>query len=109
SCFVRQALARERADEVTVVDALTYAGNLENLAPVEAHPGYRFARVDVTDAPAVVRLFDAVRPEAVVHFAAESHVDRSIASAAAFVHTNVVGTQVLLDAARNAGVRRFVH
>src|SRR5260221_2341695 len=95
------------ADSVTVLDALTYSGVEANLDPVAGNPRYRFVRGDIRDAEAV----DAVMPghDAVVHFAAESHVDRSILGAGPFVTTNVVGTQVLLDAARKHGVGRFAH
>ncbi|MEO3780293.1 dTDP-glucose 4,6-dehydratase [Micromonospora sp. B11E3] len=110
SNFVRRLLQGAYpalAGEVVVLDKLTYAGNLANLAPVVADPALRFVRGDVGD-PAVVRgAMAGVRT--VVHFAAESHVDRSIRDAADFVRTNVLGTQVLLQAALDAGVERFVH
>ncbi|GAA0912426.1 dTDP-glucose 4,6-dehydratase [Streptomyces thermoalcalitolerans] len=106
SQFVRGLLTRG-TDQVTVLDALTYAGNPANLAPVADRPGYTFVHGDIRDAGTV----DEVMPghDAVVHFAAESHVDRSITGAAPFVSTNVLGTQVLLDAAHRHGVARFVH
>ncbi|MCA8953885.1 MAG: GDP-mannose 4,6-dehydratase, partial [Planctomycetes bacterium] len=108
SNFVRMLL--ERGDhEVVNVDALTYAGNLENLADVEQNPRYVFQRADIADVPEMTALFDRHRPETVVHFAAESHVDRSVLDATEFVRTNVVGTQVLLDQSRHHGVKRFVH
>ncbi|MET9252532.1 dTDP-glucose 4,6-dehydratase [Streptomyces sp. NPDC003717] len=92
---------------VTVLDNLTYSGNEANLAPVAGHAGLAFVHGDIRDHAAVD---DAMRGQnAVVHFAAESHVDRSIADASPFVTTNVLGTQVLLDAARRHGVGRFVH
>jgi dTDP-glucose 4,6-dehydratase len=92
---------------VTVLDKLTYSGNLANLAPVRGHPGYRFVQGDTSD-PMLVD--DVVAgQDAIVHFAAETHVDRSIVSAAAFVRTNVLGTQILLEAAGRHGVGRFVH
>src|SRR5690606_18873875 len=90
------------------VDALTYAGNPANLAGLQGDPRYRFVRGDICDRPLVERLLaDGV--DAVMHLAAESHVDRSILDAAAFVRTNVLGTQTLLEAARQMGIRRFVH
>jgi len=95
-------------DRVVNLDALTYAGNLENLAGCEENPRYRFVRGDVRDADLVRRLLAEEKIEAVVHFAAESHVDRSIEGPRVFLETNVLGTQVLLDAAREAGVARFV-
>ncbi|GAA4710468.1 dTDP-glucose 4,6-dehydratase [Phytohabitans rumicis] len=92
---------------VTVLDKLTYSGNLANLAPVKDDPRLRFVQADICDAAAV----DEVVPDhdVIVHFAAESHVDRSIAGAAPFVTTNVLGTQTLLDAALRHGTGRFVH
>ena len=93
--------------DVVVLDLLTYAGTLTNLAPVLDDPRLRFVRGDVRDAELVASLMTGV--DAVVHFAAESHVDRSIGGAAEFVATNVLGTQVLLAAALDAGVGRFVH
>lgn len=92
---------------VTVLDKLTYSGNRENLAPVADHPGLSFVHGDICDAELVEQLMPG--HDAVVHFAAESHVDRSITGAAEFVRTNVVGTQTLLDAAHRHGVGRFVH
>ncbi len=92
---------------VTVLDKLTYSGNRANLAPVAGSPGLTFVEGDIVDE----KLVDDLMPshDVVVHFAAESHVDRSIDSAAPFVTTNVQGTQRLLDAARAAGVGRFLH
>jgi dTDP-glucose 4,6-dehydratase len=93
--------------QVTVLDALAYSGNLENLAAVTANPGYRFVQGDICD----TSLVNEVMPnhDAIVHFAAESHVDRSILGAVPFVTTNMLGTQVLLDAALRHRVSRFVH
>jgi dTDP-glucose 4,6-dehydratase len=111
SHFVRTLLAGGYppfADStVVVLDKLTYAGNLANLDPVRDHSGFTFVEGDILD----VRLVDGIlsEVEAVVHFAAESHVDRSILGAADFVMTNVVGTQTLLDAALRRGLGRFVH
>jgi len=93
--------------EVTVLDKLTYAGNLANLAPVRDDARLTFVEGDILDTRLVDELIEAT--DAVVHFAAESHVDRSILGAADFVMTNVVGTQTLLDAALRHGVDRFVH
>lgn len=95
--------------EVVNLDALTYAADPRNLAGVDHLPGYRFEKADVADAAAVDRVVREHRPDAIVHFAAESHVDRSIEAGEAFVRTNVLGTQVLLDAARRHDVGRFVH
>ncbi|PZF80573.1 dTDP-glucose 4,6-dehydratase [Jiangella anatolica] len=111
SHYVRQALSGaypglDGAD-VVVLDKLTYAGNPANLEPVADHPRFSFVKGDILDTGLVDELVAAA--DQVVHFAAESHVDRSIQGAAAFVQTNVVGTQTLLDAARRHGVERFVH
>jgi dTDP-glucose 4,6-dehydratase len=92
---------------VTVLDKLTYAGNRENLAPVADRVGYEFVEGDICDGQLVAELMPG--HDAVVHFAAESHVDRSITGASEFVLTNVLGTQKLLQAALDAGVDRFVH
>jgi dTDP-glucose 4,6-dehydratase len=108
SNFIRLLLAEDEGVEIVNFDALTYAGNLENLAGVEADPRYGFVRGDVASAADVLGALEE-GTDAIVHFAAESHVDRSIESAADFVRTNVVGTQVLLDAARARRVGRFVH
>src|SRR6202042_3472810 len=95
------------AAEVTVYDKLTYAGNRANLAPVQDSPRYTFVQGDICDPVQLA----AVLPghDVVINFAAESHVDRSIAGAAEFVNSNVLGVQVLLDACRDAGVPRVVH
>jgi dTDP-glucose 4,6-dehydratase len=95
-------------------DALTYAGNLENLRDVENAPNYRFEKVDITDAARVEQLFNEYQFDSVIHLAAESHVDRSISDPIAFVKTNVLGTAVLLNAARKAWKndlegKRFYH
>jgi dTDP-glucose 4,6-dehydratase len=97
--FVRRAL-EETDDRIVVVDKLTYAGNLESLADVASHPRYAFVQADIADREAMRVLFREHRPAAVVNFAAETHVDRSIDDPGAFVRTNVVGTFELLEAAR---------
>jgi dTDP-glucose 4,6-dehydratase len=109
SNFVRYFL-RAHAD-VTVVnfDKLTYAGNLENLTDVDGDPRYRFVRGDICERADVETVFKSHEIDTIVHFAAESHVDRSILGAGVFITTNVLGTQTLLDVARTIGVERFVH
>ncbi|MFI6027762.1 dTDP-glucose 4,6-dehydratase [Amycolatopsis magusensis] len=111
SHYVRQALTGAYPSlaeaEVVVLDKLTYAGTETNLAPVAADPRLRFVRGDICDAELVAGLVKGV--DLLVHFAAESHVDRSIDGSADFVLTNVLGTQTLLQAALNAGVGKFVH
>lgn len=106
SAFVRLALAADSACEIVNFDALTYAGNLDNLDGVDADR-HRFVRGDIAE-PGEVLAALSEGTDAIVNFAAESHVDRSITSAAEFIRTNVMGTQVLLDAARVRGVRRFL-
>lgn len=120
--FIGSALVRHLVLEagwtVVTLDSLTYAGNLSSLDPVAAHPGHRFVRGDIRDAATVGRAFAQADPDLVFHLAAESHVDRSIDGAGDFVSTNVVGTFLLLEAARQhlAGLQgsrrerfRFVH
>src|SRR4051812_32446591 len=92
SCFVRMALQERWADQVINLDELTYAGNLENLQPVLDHPRYKFVQANICDGQTVERLFKSESPDAVVHFAAESHVDRSIHSPAPVIQTNFNGT-----------------
>lgn len=108
SNFVRRLIAESDHDVVNV-DALTYAGNLENLKEIEGEARYRFFKADITDFAQLEAVFRETQPNYVVHFAAESHVDRSVHDASAFVTTNVVGTQILLDLARMHDVERFVH
>jgi dTDP-glucose 4,6-dehydratase len=109
SSFVRMALTEGWAEKVINVDKLTYAGNLDNLRPIAGHPGYRFLQLDICDAPAIEELFQSESPDAVVHFAAESHVDRSIHSPAPVILTNFNGSFSLLEAARRNKTARFVH
>jgi len=99
SAVIRQLIA-ETGVTVINVDKLTYAGNLQSLVSVADNPRYRFERVDICDAAEVARLFREHQPDAVMHLAAESHVDRSISGPAAFIETNIVGTYTLLEAAR---------
>jgi dTDP-glucose 4,6-dehydratase len=108
SNFVRLQLETYPEVEIVNVDVLTYAGNLENLADVESDPRYTFEKGDIVDREFIESLFSKYEIDAVVHFAAESHVDRSILDAGPFVHTNIVGTQVLLDASRQANVERYL-
>lgn len=107
SNFIRLVLDWEPTLTVTNLDALTYAGNPANLADLAGHPRYRFVHGDIADAAVVRSVVNGA--EGIIHFAAESHVDRSIMDSGPFIRTNVIGTQVLLDAARAAGVERFVH
>lgn len=103
--FIGSAVVRHiinnTQDSVVNVDKLTYAGNLESLAEVSDSERYSFEHADICDAEAMARIFSQHQPDAVMHLAAESHVDRSITGPAAFIETNIVGTYVLLEAARN--------
>ncbi len=109
SNFVRMCLKEfHDFDRVINLDALTYAGNPENLWDIEHDERYRFVRGDIADAAAVERVFAEEKPQVVINFAAETHVDRSIEDSQAFVKANVLGTQVLLEAARRSGVTRFL-
>ena len=109
SNFTRYLLQHHPAYRVVNFDILTYAGNLENLEGVDLSPRYVFVKADICDKESVDKVFREHAVDAVVHFAAESHVDRSILGPSVFVKTNVLGTSVLLEAAREFGVERFVH
>jgi dTDP-glucose 4,6-dehydratase len=109
SNFVHYVLSAHTDIKVVNFDSLTYAGNLGNLTGIAGDPRYVFVKGDICDPVVVSRVMKEHAVDAVVHFAAESHVDRSITGAAVFVTTNVFGTQVLLEAARARGVDRFVH
>ncbi len=102
--FIGSALVRyliHETDAIVVnIDKLTYAGNLDSLPDIDAHPRYRFHQLDICDAQAMQHVFAREQPTAVMHLAAESHVDRSIDGPSAFIQTNVVGTYNLLDSAR---------
>ncbi len=108
SAFVR-LLISQTENQVVNLDKLTYAGNLENLAPVDGNPRYRFVHGDICDAELVNAIVREERPDAIVHFAAESHVDRSILSPEPVIRTNLNGTFTLLEAARQNKLARFVH
>lgn len=107
SNFIQHILKTYPTYEIINLDALTYAGNLENLREFEKNPKYTFVRGDICDKELVKELVAKV--DTIVHFAAESHVDRSIMDSEAFVRTNVIGTHTLLEAARQAGNKRFHH
>jgi len=107
SNFIFYMRRKHPDDTLVCLDKLTYAGNLETLASVMDQPDFRFIRADIADREAVYRIFEAEKPDVVVNFAAESHVDRSIENPAVFLETNVMGTQVLLDACRKYGIQRY--
>jgi dTDP-glucose 4,6-dehydratase len=106
--FVRYLLGTDPAIEITNLDALTYAGNLDNLADIQVDSRYHFVRGDIADRALVMEVVAEEEFDAIVNFAAESHVDRSISDATPFLRTNVLGTQCLLDAARTAKIPRYV-
>ena len=108
SHFVRQSIASGKYD-VMNVDSLTYAGDLRRLEGIESSGSYRFMRADITSEDQIRQLMGEQRPEAVVHYAAESHVTRSESDPDRFFRTNVEGTRILLEAAADAGVGRFLH
>src|SRR4051795_1520265 len=107
--FIGSTFARQRVlgheDEVTVYDKLTYAGREENLSELASRPGFRFVKAAIEDPEALAAVLDDLRPDAIVNFAAETHVDRSIAEPDAFVKTHALGTYVLLEAARERELR----
>lgn len=107
SNFIYYQLKNHPGDRVVCLDALTYAGNLKTLKEAMEHDTFRFVKADIADRDAVNRLFEEEKPDIVVNFAAESHVDRSVVHPEIFLRTNVMGTQVLMDACRKYGVGRF--
>lgn len=107
SNFVFHMLQFHPEDRIICLDKLTYAGNLSTLAPVMDKPNFRFVKADICDRQAVYQLFAEEKPDMVVNFAAESHVDRSIENPSIFLETNIMGTAVLMDACRKYGIQRY--
>ena len=107
SNFVIHMVKKYPEHQIINLDLLTYAGNLENLTEVENAPNYKFIRGDIADRKFVFDLFEKEKPDIIVNFAAESHVDRSIEDPESFVRTNVMGTTTLLDACKEYGIKRF--
>ena len=105
--FVYLELEEHPEDRIVCIDKLTYAGNLETLKEAMKNPNFRFEKMDICDRDAVFALFEEEKPDIVVNFAAESHVDRSIENPGIFLETNILGTQVLMDASREYGVKRY--
>ncbi len=105
--FIFYMLREHPDDRMICVDKLTYAGCLSTLKPVLNHPAFRFVRLDICDRDGVYRLFKEEKPDIVVNFAAESHVDRSIEDPSVFLRTNIIGAGVLMDACRDYGIKRF--
>ena len=107
SNFIFHMLETHPDYRIVCLDKLTYAGNLSTLLPVMDKPDFRFVKADICDREAVYKLFAEEKPDIVVNFAAESHVDRSIESPEVFLHTNILGTQILMDACRKYGIKRY--
>lgn len=105
--FVYYELNNHPEDEIICLDKLTYAGNLETLEDAFKNPNFKFVKADIADRAAVFELFENEKPDIVVNFAAESHVDRSIENPEIFLQTNIMGTQVLMDACREYGITRY--
>ncbi len=105
--FVYYQLEKHPEDRIICLDALTYAGNLETLEEAMKNPNFRFVKGDIADREFVYNLFEEEHPDIVVNFAAESHVDRSIENPEIFLKTNIMGTQVLMDACRKYGIKRY--
>ena len=107
SNFVFYLMDKHPGERVICIDKLTYAGNLSTLAPVLEKENFRFCKTDICDREAVYQIYEEEKPDIVVNFAAESHVDRSIENPSVFLETNIIGTGVLMDAGRKYGVGRF--
>lgn len=105
--FIKYIMDRRKDDEVLCVDKLTYAGNRENLAEFENDSRFEFCKADICDKDKIEQIFRGYAPDCVINFAAESHVDRSLVSPSAFIETNIVGTQILLDAVNKYQIKRF--
>ena len=107
SNFIFYELKKHPEDRIVCLDALTYAGNLSTLAPVMDKENFRFVKLDIRDREGVNKLFEEEKPDIIVNFAAESHVDRSIENPTIFLETNIIGTSVLMDACRKYGIKRY--
>ncbi|SCM83621.1 dTDP-glucose 4,6-dehydratase [uncultured Sporomusa sp.] len=105
--FVHYMLAKHPSYRIICLDLLTYAGNMETLAPVVGHENFTFVKGDIADRAFIYQLFETEKPDIIVNFAAESHVDRSIEDPEIFLQTNVIGTSVLLDACKKYSIKRF--
>jgi len=105
--FAHYMLQEHPGDQIICLDKLTYAGNLSTLADVMDHPNFQFVKMDICDRDSVYGLFEKEKPDVVINFAAESHVDRSIENPEIFLQTNIIGTSVLMDACRKYGIQRY--
>lgn len=105
--FMHYMVNKYPNDNIICVDSLTYAGNMETLEPIKEKKNYKFYKIDITDRKAIFDLFEKEKPDYCVNFAAESHVDRSVENPEIFLKTNILGTQVLMDACRKYGIKRY--
>ena len=105
--YIHFHLTKHQEDRVICLDKLTYAGNLSTLTPIMHNPNFRFVKADICDRDTVYGLFEEEKPDVVINFAAESHVDRSIEDPEIFLQTNIIGTSILMDACRKYGIQRF--
>lgn len=105
--FIYYELEKHPEDRIICIDKLTYAGNMATLDEAMKHANFRFCRVDIVNRADVYKVFEEEKPDIVVNFAAESHVDRSIENPEIFLQTNIIGTGVLMDACRKYGVKRY--
>ena len=108
SNFIYYQLEHHPDDRIVCIDALTYAGNIKTLSSAMKNGNFRFVKADIADREAIYQLFEEERPDIIVNFAAESHVDRSVLDPEVFLRTNIMGTQVLMDACRKYGIKRFL-
>lgn len=107
SNFIFYILKEYPAYQIVCIDKLTYAGNMSTLAPIMENQNFKFYKTDICDREAVYKIFEVEKPDIVINFAAESHVDRSIENPEVFLHTNVLGTQVMMDACLKYGIQRY--
>ena len=105
--FMHYMVNKYADDKIICIDSLTYAGNLETLEPIAKKPNYKFYKADITDRKTIFKIFENEKPDYCINFAAESHVDRSVENPEIFLKTNILGTQVLMDACRKYGIKRY--
>ena len=105
--FMHYMVNKYQDDKIICIDCLTYAGNLETLEPIKDKANYKFYKADITDRKAIFEIFEKEKPDYCINFAAESHVDRSVENPEIFLKTNILGTQVLMDACRKYGIKRY--
>ena len=105
--FMHYMVNKYQDDKIICIDCLTYAGNMETLEPIKDKANYKFYKSDITDRKAIFEIFEKEKPDYCINFAAESHVDRSVENPEIFLRTNILGTQVLMDACRKYGIKRY--